>query len=156
MYSLERSTFIPRPRAEVFAFFADARNLERITPAFLRFRILTPRPIVMRPGTLIDYELRLYGIPVRWRTVIQSFDPDESFIDLQLSGPYRSWQHRHTFEEAPAGTRMRDRVDYEMPYGVLGSLVRALFVRSALERIFDYRNKAIVEHFREHPTESAP
>jgi len=147
-YQLERSTFIPRPRAEVFAFFSDAHNLERLTPDFLRFRILTPDPIVMRPGTLIEYQIRLYGIPVRWKTRIAEFNPDRSFVDVQLSGPYRSWHHRHSFHEVSGGTEMHDHVDYQMRFGFLGSLARWLFVRSALERIFDYRNAAVKEYFQ--------
>lgn len=148
IYRLERSVFLPRPRPEVFAFFADARNLERITPPFLLFRILTPDPIVMRAGTLIDYEIHLYGIPVRWRTRIEEYDADSSFTDVQLSGPYRTWRHHHQFHEVPSGTEMHDRVDYEMPYGTLGALTRRLFVRAALDRIFDYRTHAITEHFK--------
>lgn len=146
-YRLERSIFLPRSRAEVFAFFADAHNLERITPRFLRFRILTPDPIVMKAGTLIDYEMHLYGIPIRWRTRIDEFNPDSSFIDVQLSGPYRSWRHHHQFDELPSGTQMHDRVDYEMPFGFLGAITRGLFVRSALDRIFDYRSRSIAEYF---------
>jgi len=148
VYRLERSALIPRPRAEVFAFFSDAHNLERITPDFLRFRILTPDPIVMQPGTLIEYQMKLYGVPVRWRTMIEEFHPGRWFVDIQTSGPYRSWRHRHEFIEVPGGTRMYDRVDYEMPYGFLGTVVRKLFVRRALERIFDYRSAAIAEYFR--------
>jgi ligand-binding SRPBCC domain-containing protein len=146
-HTLERSTFIPRPRPEVFAFFADAHNLERITPGFLRFHILTPDPIVMQPGTLIDYEMRLYGLPVRWRTVIQVFKPDDVFVDVQISGPYRSWRHRHTFLDVPGGTTMHDRVDYEMPYGPVGAIAHLLFVRRSLDRIFDYRNAGIAGYF---------
>src|SRR3954452_6161023 len=142
-YQLERSTFIPRPRAQVFAFFSDAHNLERLTPGFLQFRILTPDPIVMRPGTLIDYQIRLYRIPVRWKTRISEFNPNRSFVDVQLSGPYRTWHHLHWFTEVPGGTEMHDCVHYEMRFGFLGSMGRWLFVRSALERIFDYRNAAI-------------
>jgi ligand-binding SRPBCC domain-containing protein len=147
MAHLERLAFIPRPRAEVFAFFADAHNLERITPNFLRFRILTPDPIEMRAGALIDYEMRLYGVRVRWRTLIQRYEPNDFFVDVQMKGPYRSWRHRHEFKEVPGGTQMHDRVDYEMPYGILGSLVRRLFVQSSLDRIFDHRNEAIAQHF---------
>jgi ligand-binding SRPBCC domain-containing protein len=147
-YSLERTTFIRRPRSEVFAFFADAHNLERITPSFLRFHILTPDPIEMKPGTLIDYEMKLYGFPVRWRTVIQLYKPDEVFVDVQLSGPYRSWRHRHQFTEVPGGTEMHDRVDYEMPFGIVGSVVRRLFVRASLDRIFDHRNEAIARYYQ--------
>lgn len=149
VYTLERSTFIPRSRAEVFSFFSDAHNLESITPDFLRFRILTPDPIVMQVGTQIEYQMRLYGLLIRWKTLIQRFEPDEYFVDVQLSGPYRSWRHRHLFEELATGTQMHDRVDYEMPFGLVGSFVRALFVRSVLEKIFDYRNAAIANRFHQ-------
>jgi len=146
-YLLERSLVIPRPRGEVFAFFSDACNLERITPAFLRFHILTPGPIPMRPGTVIDYELRLYGIRFHWKTLILEFAPESSFVDTQLTGPYRRWHHTHIFEDVPGGTRMSDRVQYEMPLGPIGAMTRALFVRRSLDRIFDYRNKTISEIF---------
>jgi ligand-binding SRPBCC domain-containing protein len=142
-HSLERMTVIPRPRPEVFRFFADAKNLERITPKFLRFRILTPEPIAMQAGTLIVYELRLHGLPVRWHTLIEEFAPDSYFVDVQLSGPYKSWRHRHEFVETAAGTEMRDRVEYELPFGPLGDVVHKLFVRADVNRIFDYRNEAI-------------
>jgi ligand-binding SRPBCC domain-containing protein len=146
-YRLERSQFIPRPREEVFAFFADAGNLERITPRFLHFRILTPYPVPMQAGTLIDYELRLYGVRFRWQTRIETFEPVSSFTDIQLSGPYHRWHHRHQFIEVPGGTEIRDRVDYELPFGLLGRVARWLFVRRALNRIFDYRNTSIAVAF---------
>jgi ligand-binding SRPBCC domain-containing protein len=146
-YRFEQSQFIPRAREEVFTFIAEASNLERITPAFLHFRILTPRPISMEPGTLIDYQLRLYGVPFRWRTRIESFEPASSFTDLQLSGPYRRWHHRHEFVEVSGGTEMKDIVDYELPLGHLGVTAQWLFVRSALDRIFEYRRAAITEIF---------
>ena len=146
-YQLERTTWIPRPPHEVFSFFASARNLERITPAFLRFHILTPDPIVMRAGTRIDYELTLHGVRLRWRTLIEEFVEDSHFVDLQLSGPYRYWRHRHDFKAIDGGTLMLDRVDYELPMGPLGRIVRRLFVRSSLDRIFDHRAKVIQEHF---------
>jgi len=147
LYSLDRTLFIPRPRHDVFDFFAQAENLERITPASLRFRILSPRPITMQQGTLIDYQLRLHGIPLRWRTRIEAFEPDSFFIDSQLSGPYRRWIHRHDFTEVPGGTEMRDHVDYQLPFGPLGDLVHAFFVRHSLQRIFDYRNQTILRLF---------
>lgn len=146
-YRIERVQRIPRPRSEVFAFFADAGNLERITPAFLNFRILTPRPIEMKPGTLIDYQLSLYGVPFSWRTRIESFEPERSFTDVQLSGPYRTWHHRHEFRDDGGGTEMRDIVRYELPLGPLGALARALFVRRSLERIFEHRRQVIAEIF---------
>lgn len=142
-YRLDRSQFIPRSRDEVFAFFSDARNLERITPATLRFRILTPGPIVMREGTLIEYELRLYGVPLRWKTRIASFEPGVAFTDVQLSGPYRRWHHRHAFFDSEGGMTMTDTVDYELPVGPLGELVHALFVKRSLAHIFDFRAQAI-------------
>lgn len=144
---LERSTLIPKPRREVFQFFADAHNLERITPDFLQFHILTPGPIKMRPGARIDYELRLYGIPVRWRTLIEDFVADEYFVDVQISGPYRSWRHRHDFEQSPIGTLMHDRVEYELPFGFFGALAHRLFVKSSLAKIFDHRNQEIKKFF---------
>ena len=147
IHRIERSQIIERPREEVFAFFSDAFNLERITPAFLNFRILTPAPIEMAAGTLIDYSLSLHGIPMKWRTRIEEFTPNERFIDVQLKGPYRLWHHTHTFEEHPDGTLMRDIIDYEMPFGPLGTLARALVVRRQLEEIFDYRVEMIDSFF---------
>jgi ligand-binding SRPBCC domain-containing protein len=105
-FLLQRTQFIPLPRREVFAFFADALNLERITPPFLRFQVTTKPPIAMEAGTIIDYRLRLYGVPVRWRSCIEVFDPERSFTDVQVSGPYRSWTHRHDFLEVPGGTEV--------------------------------------------------
>jgi ligand-binding SRPBCC domain-containing protein len=146
-YHLERSLFLPRPREEIFAFFSDAANLERITPPFLQFRILTPRPIAMKPGTIIEYKLRLYGIPFHWRTLIETFDPPVSFSDVQLTGPYRQWHHLHEFIEVPGGIEMRDRVDYELPFPLFAPIVHKLFVRRSIQQIFDYRNKIIAETF---------
>jgi len=147
VYRLERRQVVPRPRREVFAFFSDATNLERITPAFLAFRILTPRPIPMAPGTLIDYELRLFGVPLRWRTRIETFEPETGFEDVQLRGPYRSWHHSHVFSDVPGGTEMRDVVTYTLPLGPLGRLAHFLFVRRSLERIFEHRRAAIAAFF---------
>ncbi len=140
---LERSQVVPRPRAEVFAFFAEPRNLEVITPGFLRFRILTPGDIPMAPGTIIDYRLSLFGVPFRWRTEIEAFEPLVRFVDVQVRGPYALWRHEHRFEDAPGGTLVRDRVEYALPLGPLGALARALFVRRSLARIFDQRAAVI-------------
>ncbi len=140
---LEREQFVPRPRHEVFAFFADASNLERLTPASLHFNILTPAPIEMRPGALIDYRLRLLGVPFRWRTLIEAFEPETRFVDVQLRGPYRSWRHTHEFRDAPGGTIVRDRVEYEMPLGPLGEIARRVFVDRQLETIFGHRRDVI-------------
>jgi ligand-binding SRPBCC domain-containing protein len=143
MPRLVRRQFIARPVDEVFAFFAEAGNLEAITPAFLHFRITTPTPIEMAPGTLIDYRLRLFGCPFSWRTRIETFEPTRRFTDVQLRGPYRRWHHLHEFSEVDGGTMMVDCVEYELPLGPLGGLAHALFVRRTLERIFDYRRDRV-------------
>lgn len=155
MYVLTREQHIPRPRAEVFAFFSDAANLERITPAGLRFRVLTPGAIELRAGTTIDYRLSLSGIPFRWRTVIETWEPPARFVDLQTRGPYRLWRHTHTFDEVAGGTLMRDRVEYELPFGPLGRLVRRLFVGGQVERIFAFREATIAGLFGATPARSA-
>jgi hypothetical protein len=146
-WKLEQVQVVPRPRSEVFAFFSDPQNLERITPAFLRFRTLTPPPIEMREGAIMDFRLRLYGVGLRWQTRIERFEPEERFVDTQVKGPYRYWHHLHEFEDLGDRTRVRDTVHYELPLGPLGSLARALFVRRSLERIFNYRRQAVVEIF---------
>ena len=147
MHRLERQQFVARPRDEVFAFFAEARNLEMLTPAFLNFRILTPPPLDMRSGALIDYRISLGGIPMRWRTRIETFDAPLRFVDVQLSGPYRCWHHLHEFQAAPGGTLVMDRVTYSLPFGFLGALAHWLLVRHALKRIFDYRQHRLAEIF---------
>lgn len=145
-YTLEREQIIPRSRTETFAFFCDAFNLEQITPPFLKFRVTTPRPIQMATNALIDYELKLYGIPFRWRTVIETWQPEELFVDRQLKGPYALWHHTHTFEEiAPNKTLMKDRVLYQIPFGIFGQMTHPLFIKRSLKTIFDYRAKATAE-----------
>lgn len=142
-YTLVREQLVRRPLAEVFAFFSDAANLEAITPDFLRFRILTPLPIAMRPGARIDYELSLFGVPFRWRTRIAAWEPGRRFVDVQERGPYRLWHHTHEFEAVPQGTRMRDTVRYALPMGMAGRVAHALFVRRQVEAIFEHRRRAI-------------
>lgn len=134
---------IPRPRPEVFDFFSRASNLERITPPFLKFQIKTPEPIEMRQGALIDYTLRIHGIPALWRTEIAEWEPPYCFVDRQLKGPYKLWHHTHTFSAESGGTRMVDQVRYEVPLGPLGDIVHALFVRKDVTDIFKYRNSEI-------------
>ena len=144
-YILERTQLIRRPLDEVYEFFGDAGNLEAITPEFLNFQILTPRPIPMQPGTLIDYRIRLLGIPLKWRTQIETWEPPRRFTDVQLTGPYKLWHHTHDFSAVPEGTLMTDRVRYQMPAGPLGRIVHALWTRQTLDRIFDYRFEKIEE-----------
>jgi len=142
MHQLERSTWIPRTSDEVFAFFADIGNLERITPPELRFRTLTPAPIEMRRGALIEFRLALYGLPFGWRTEISHWEPPVRFVDRQLAGPYAQWIHLHEFSAERGGTRMVDRVDYALPLGQLGRIGLPL-VRRQLDRIFDFREATI-------------
>ena len=133
---------LPRAIDEAFAFFANAENLERITPPELAFRILTPTPVIIREGTIIDYRLRLFGVPFHWRTRIVEWQPQQHFIDEQILGPYTSWRHRHTFAECETGTEMTDRVEYCLPLRPLGFVALPL-VRRQLDRIFRYRADAI-------------
>ena len=136
---------LARPRDEVFAFFADAANLEAITPPLLRFRILTPQPIEMRPGALIEYQLRLRGLPVRWKTEITAWEPPHRFVDEQLRGPYRLWVHEPTFEEAPGGgTFVIDRVRYRVPFGRLANW---LLVERDVRKIFTWRGEVLLRRF---------
>jgi ligand-binding SRPBCC domain-containing protein len=140
---LLREQVVPGTPREVFEFYADASNLERITPAWLGFRIVTPRPVEMAPGTMIEYRLRLHRVPIRWLTRIERWKPGERFVDVQVKGPYRFWHHTHTFHAHPDGTCVRDRVCYALPFGPLGDLAHALFVRRDLERIFDFRHASV-------------
>jgi ligand-binding SRPBCC domain-containing protein len=140
---LERVQVVRRPLHEVFAFFSEAQNLERITPPWLRFGLRTPVPIDMSTGTRIEYRLRLHGIPLRWVSVIESWEEERGFIDRQVSGPFRLWRHQHEFSEVEGGTSVQDRVDYALPFGRLGRLLGIPIVRRDLERIFDYRRAAV-------------
>ena len=139
-YRLTREQFVPLPLEEVFAFFADAHNLERLTPPWLNFEVLTPSPVDMRAGTLIDYRLQLHGIPVRWQSEITVWQPPHRFVDRQVSGPYRLWVHTHQLESLAEGTLVRDLVDYAVPGG---ALVQRFFVGPDLNRIFDYRARQL-------------
>jgi ligand-binding SRPBCC domain-containing protein len=146
-YVLQRQAFIRAPLDQVFGFFADARNLEEITPGWLRFRVLTRDPIEMRAGTRIRYRLRIAGFPVRWDTCIDSWEPGRFFVDRQESGPYRLWVHTHAFQPLGDGVLMEDQVRYALPFGLLGRLAHAVWVRAALAQIFDYRFERIQKIF---------
>ena len=140
---LEREQVVKRPLDEVFAFFARAENLERITPPWLGFRVLTPGPIEMGSGTMIDYRLRLHGLPLRWTSRIELWEDTRRFIDQQVHGPYRFWRHLHEFVPVGRGACVRDRVEYALPLGWLGELLGLPVVRRDLVRIFDYRRAAV-------------
>jgi ligand-binding SRPBCC domain-containing protein len=139
---------VPLPVAEVFSFFEDARNLGRITPPWLNFRIVNPEGIRMRPGAEIDYVIGWMGVPMKWKTVIREYQPPHRFVDEQARGPYSLWHHEHTFEETAAGVVIRDRVDYRLPLGFLGRIAHAVTVRRQLQAIFRYRQAAIAGIFQ--------
>ena len=143
-FRLRTELWLPTPRLDLFPFFADAANLETLTPPWLGFQILTPRPIAMGKGTLIDYRIRIHGVPMTWRTEITAWEPGVRFIDSQLRGPYRTWIHEHTFEDKDGGTLCRDQVDYEVPGG---AFVNRWFVEPNVRRIFEFRRARMKELF---------
>ncbi len=148
MYRLYRKQRVERPIEEVFAFFERPENLDTITPPSLRFRILTPLPIEMKEGALIDYSVRISGVPVRWTTYIARYVPPHCFVDVQLRGPYSFWHHTHRFTATGNNaTLIEDEVLYLLPFGVAGRAIHALWVRRQLERIFDYRARRYRELF---------
>jgi ligand-binding SRPBCC domain-containing protein len=144
-YRIEREQWLARPIAEVFTFFGDATNLEAITPEWLRFSVITPAPIVMGAGTLIEYKLRWRRMPLRWTTLIEAWEPPHRFVDTQLQGPYRLWHHTHTFEAQMGGTLIRDEVRYRLSLGWLGVALHRLGIRRDLEAIFNDRARRVRE-----------
>jgi hypothetical protein len=141
-HRLEREQILARPLEEVFSFFAEASNLALLTPPSMHFRLITAQPVQMRDGTLIEYRLRVRGVPIRWVSRIEDWAENRGFADRQLKGPYRHWFHRHEFEATGEGTRIIDRVEYALPLGVLGLLALPL-VRRDLDAIFAYRREAV-------------
>ncbi len=136
IYTLTTELLLPLDIDNVFAFFSDAHNLEAITPDFLNFKVLTEPGVKVSEGTLLDYQLKLHGFPIRWQTLISGWHPPYFFEDRQLRGPYAQWIHQHTFEETETGTLCRDRVDYAV---VGGPIIHRLFVKRDVQRIFNYR-----------------
>lgn len=144
---LEREQIIQKTREEVFNFFADAMNLERITPPELKFHIITPQPIEIKKGCLIDYSLKLRGIPITWKTEITQWNPPFDFVDTALKSPYKQWIHLHTFETGKNGeTIMKDIVRYRLPFEPFGDLAH-FYVKKELKYIFDYRYEVVEEIF---------
>ncbi len=151
-YRLNAVQWFDLPLDQVFPFFADAMELERITPEFLNFKVLTPKPINIQEGTLIDYRLKLHGIPIKWRTEICVWEAPYRFVDQQLRGPYKRWYHEHTFEEIDGKTKVCDNVHY-IPRG--GSLIHKFLVKPDLEKIFRFRQDRLREIFNEKAARSS-
>lgn len=142
----ERSQRVEVPVDLAFAFYASSDNLEPLTPPWLHFEVTTSRPLTLGAGALLDYRLKLHGVPVRWTTLIETWEPPLRFVDSQAKGPYSLWEHTHLFEQDGEGaTIIHDRVRYAIPLGPLGAIAHRLFVRRDLERIFDYRRDAVAE-----------
>ncbi|MDB6066099.1 MAG: hypothetical protein JWR26_2307 [Pedosphaera sp.] len=144
MRTMMSEVWVPQPRERIFPFFADAQNLEVITPPWLDFKVLTPMPMEMKTGAKIDYRLRIHGVPVRWQSEIKVWEPPVRFVDSQCRGPYRTWVHEHVFEERDGGTCVKDIVRYSV-WG--GALVDWLFVRRDVKTIFDYRSEKLRSMF---------
>ena len=147
-FNLIRQAHVPASQEEVFAFFGDPRNLEILTPPWLQFRITSPEPIAMRVGARIDYRLKVRGIPLSWTSEITVWDPPHRFVDVQIRGPYRKWEHEHRFRAVPGGTQIVDEVAYRVPGG---SLVQRFLVGPDVERIFDFRAQELKRIFGETP-----
>ncbi|MFL6028591.1 MAG: SRPBCC family protein [Gaiellaceae bacterium] len=145
IHVLHREQRLEAPPSVVFPFFADARNLEAITPPLLSFRLLTPEPVEMGVGTFLQYALRVHGVPVRWDTLIQEWDPPSRFVDVQVRGPYRLWHHTHELVGVDGGTAtlMRDTVRYAVGFGVAGEIARRTVVRRDLAAIFAFRAERV-------------
>lgn len=143
IHQITEETLLDAPLEEVFEFFSKAENLAKLTPSTLGFHILTPLPIDMKKGTLIDYNLKIRGVPVTWRTEITVWEPNVRFVDSQLKGPYAQWIHEHRFAAEGNQTRMWDKVDYALPFGILGEIAHAIYVKREVEGIFAFRQKAM-------------
>lgn len=143
-FTFESELWLPQSPEQIFPFFADAGNLERITPPWLHFHVLSPQPIDMQVGTLIDYKLRLRGMPIRWRTEISAWEPPFRFVDRQIKGPYRCWIHEHRFIEQDGGTLCVDHVDYDMR---CGRWLNKLVVQRDITRIFSFRRSQLKQQF---------
>jgi len=158
VYTLQREQWVAEPLERIFPFFSQPENLALITPPSLGFRLLTPRPVNMEKGRIIDYTIRLLGLRVRWRTLITRYDPPRCFVDEQLSGPYSFWHHTHRFEHNNGGTLLNDEVHYALPMVLVGparDLVHALYVRPVLVRIFDHRQQVFASLFGDAPDSAA-
>ena len=147
-YNVRFEQFIDLPRDNVFRFFSKPQNLSLITPPRLKFNILTPTPLLMKEGQLIDYSLIImYCIKLRWRTLITHYEKPYKFIDQQIKGPYSLWHHTHIFEEKNGGTLIKDEVTYSVPFGLIGRFINAIYIQYDVKSIFKYRHKILDQIF---------
>ena len=149
VYKLKYSQVVDANIDEVFDFFSSPENLSILTPEKLNFKILSPTPILMKEGQIIDYTVKLLGVNVRWRTIITEYNRKDKFVDQQLKGPYSMWHHTHEFQELNGKVKMTDTILYAIPFGILGEIVNILWVKKDLDYIFKYREKAITKFFKE-------
>jgi hypothetical protein len=146
-YLLQREQWLSTPLEKLFSFFSDAANLEALTPPWLRFRVVTPKPVEMRSGALIEYRIEWRIVPIHWITEIVEWSPPYRFVDVQISGPYKLWHHTHSFAAVDGGTLMTDVVRYALPLGPIGALAHKLAVRRDVERVFGYRAERVAALF---------
>lgn len=147
VYTLKCEMLAKCSLQETFEVFEDPYNLAKITPAWLNFHVASEFPVIMRKGAEIEYQIRWMGVPIHWKTVIVEYEPPFLFVDEQAKGPYALWRHHHTFEPVLEGTKVRDRVEYALPFGPLGKLVHTIAVRKQLEQIFRYRQEQLTKIF---------
>lgn len=146
-YNINTKQIIKRPLDDVFEFFSRPENLEKITPKNLAFKILTPKPLVMKQGAVIDYTIKLFKMPIHWRTLITSYEPNHMFVDEQMKGPYSLWHHTHIFKETDEGVEILDNVVYAIPFGIIGRILHYLWIKRDLKNIFEYRKTIINQVF---------
>jgi len=154
IYKIKTKQYIKGSLEEVFDFFSRPENLSEITPSELNFRILTPLPLEMKQGTVIDYTIKLFKVPVHWRTLITTFEPPLRFVDEQIKGPYTLWHHNHIFKEVRGGVEIQDLISYSIPFGLLGSLLHILWIKRDLKRIFEHRKNVIDQIFSKQTNKS--
>ena len=143
MYVFKEELFVKKPLDLVFDFFNTPKNLSKVTPVFMNFSILTPEPLLMKEGSVFDYKVYIYGVPIRWQSLISDYNPPYSFTDIQLRGPHDYWHHQHIFKSVDGGTLITDLLHFSMPFGVLGHLAYLLFAKRMNERMFSHRKQVI-------------
>ena len=148
VFKLRYSQTVNASLDEVFDFFSNPENLSILTPRKLNFTILSPKPIIMKEGQIIDYTIKLLGIEVRWKTIITEYNGKNKFVDQQLKGPYSMWHHTHEFKEFNGSIDMIDNISYVMPFGILGQIINKVWVKRDLDNIFKYRQRAIIKYFK--------